>query len=423
MNRVEDPHYHYLKPRAVTGGLFNLQGIMNGITPSLRSAPLFWLLAFMALAPFFGADTFAAQSGQWFNVPSTEKSGRAVFRATYTAVTQRFQALKVASAYADLNDQYVEAFFSGKQGGVSVNGSIVAIAGRGATVFFDRPETFARSYMSLVRAAFGQAGGAPEARAQTIQPLQTVNFGSGTIGLPAGWQVLNSYQGCVEAGTQGGYLALGCPQTVIVPPGLPGADPRAVLMLPYADPVTTLGRWAQTPLPLGLGVRVTRIVEQAPVASNAPQGKAAYILFDYVSQNFPFRGLAMIDIMPINEGSYVLYKSMVLLSAETFNKMMPTLWAAWKSWSVNPAVFRQRMDAAIQSMRETSEIISSGYRDRQRSQDNTNLAFNQYIRGTATVENVFSRRRGDTSLMTASEVVREDPVRYRIVPTQELLPR
>jgi hypothetical protein len=222
--------------------------------------------------------------------------------------------------------------------------------------------------MSLVRAAFGQAGGAPEARAQTIQPLQTVNFGSGTIGLPAGWQVLNSYQGCVEAGTQGGYLALGCPQTVIVPPGLPGADPRAVLMLPYADPVTTLGRFAQTPLPLGLGVRVTRIVEHAPVASNAPQGKAAYILFDYVVQNFPFRGLALIDIMPIDAGSYVLYKSMVLLSADTFNTMMPTLWAAWKSWSVNPAVFRQRMDAAIQSMRETSEIISSGYRDRQRSQ-------------------------------------------------------
>ena len=70
------------------------------------------------------------------------------------------------------------------------------------------------------------------------------------------------------------------------------------------------------------------------------------------------------------------------------------MWEIWKSWSVNPAVFRERMDAAMRSIRET------------------------------TVENVVTRTRVDVDTNVVNRVVDDlnaQGYNYRVAPLGELV--
>jgi hypothetical protein len=68
--------------------------------------------------------------------------------------------------------------------------------------------------------------------------------------------------------------------------------------------------------------------------------------------------------------------------------MFPTMWATWKSWSVNPAVYKARMDAALQSMRDTFAIIQGIDREKQRATAIGNRGWDQVIRGVTTIQNL-----------------------------------
>ena len=239
---------------------------------------------------------------------------------------------------------------------------------------------------------------------------------AGTIGLPQGWQVSGAYQGCVEAQSAVGYLALGCAEFAAVPGAYP--DPR-VFHHAYAEPAVMLRGWLAS-ANSHMGARDIQVLESTPSPSSVPGGRAAYVLVDFTHTSsgrpLPFRGLVLLHVMPTDRQTYTLYKSMVLLHRDRFEALMPTMWESWKSWSVNPKVFRARMDAALASMRETSRIITGGHAERSRASDSTQRAFSQYIRGTATVEDVLTRERGEGDARAADRIVVADPTRYRIVP-------
>ena len=371
------------------------------------------------LAALSGPAAAQSPPGRTFTIPvHAQTSARAAFREALGALPG-LDAVRLRSALADKHDRFVEGFFTATRHGAPVTGVLLAGRDGRAAGAFDTPARAPRTLPPLIGTLAGSraAGG-------VAQPLRTVSFGSGTIGLPQTWQLANAYQGCVEATSvhDHGYLAFGCPQAGFAPPTLPGADPRSVLVLPYGDIGTMFRAWARYPSPVGLGVQSVRIAELQPVAPTVPSGRAAYVLFDYRVAGAPFRGLALISVSPIDARSYMLYKSMFMLPAASFPRLAPTLWRSWQSWGVSSGVLTGRLTAAAQSMRETGDIITGAYWDRQRSNARTSLGFDQYIRDAATLENVETGRRYNGSYFDASTIVEQNPVRYRIVPVDELSP-
>ncbi|MDP9110832.1 MAG: hypothetical protein M3M96_04290 [Candidatus Eremiobacteraeota bacterium] len=359
-------------------------------------------------------------SGQAFTLHVRPGSAAAAFREAAGALRgDRLKNLIVRSALSDRRDRFVQAFVSAQYGGTPVVGVLFAGADGIAGGVIDTADRLPRSYPSLLQRLQRLLPAPPGAGGRYApQPLHAVSFGSGTIGLPATWQVTGSYQGCVEAVSQQdhGYIGLGCPQTGVIPPGLPGADPRVLLIAPYSNPVQMLGEIGRR-----LNLESLHPVEVQQIDSGLPHGQAAYILFDYQIRGVPFRGLAMINMAPVDQMSYVVFKSMFMLPANSFARLAPTMWRSWQSWGVDRGVLTGRMVAAAQSMRETGALISGANASTQRASSSAAAGFDQYIRDAATVEHIDSGARAEGSAFSAQAIVDRDPTKFRIVPASELL--
>ncbi len=342
-------------------------------------------------------------------------SARAAFREAVRSL--RLDDVRLRSAFSDRYDRFVEGSFTATLRGTAVSGVLLAGTHGVAAAAFDTTDRAPRTVPALL-ARMGSAGGS----AAATRPLHPVSFGTGTVALPDSWDVLNSYQGCVEAASRQdhGYLAFGCPQAAFAPPLLPGADPRTVLVVTGSEPVAALRRVLTSASPAGLGVANVRIAEVQPVQAPMAGGRAAYVLFDYTAGGAPFRGLALVAVAGVGDRSFMVYKSMFMLPAATFAQLAPTLWKSWQSWGVNSGVLTSRLTAAAQSMRETGDIITGAYWARQHAGEQTSFGFDQYIRGTAQLEEVTTGRRWNGSYFDASTIVEHDPVNYRIVPIGEL---
>lgn len=371
------------------------------------------LFGLMPAAPAHGQG--AANGAQTFRFRVHATSARAGFREAFASL-HALRDARVRSAFADRADRFVEGFFTATYDGRPVTGVLLAANGVAAGAF-DTPDRAARTIPAYLR-SLATGGSAPQAR------LHQVSFGSGTVALPDSWNVMNSYQGCVEAGSteDHGFLAFGCSQGALAPPLLPGTDPRTVLIVTSADPVAALQRMLTAPPPAGIGVSAVRIVEVQPVAPFAGGGRAAYVLFDYRAGGAPFRGFALVSLSAVDARTFMFYKSMFMLPADAFPRLAPTMWKSWQSWGVSGNVLTGRLVAAAQSMRETGDIISGAYWARQHANEQTTLGFDQYIRDTAQLEDVTSGRRYNGSYFDASTIVEENPVKYRIVPIGEIQP-
>ncbi len=394
-----------------------------------RTPDRVWFAAVLAAVVAAGtahrAD--AADSGRAFTLRvQATKSARAAFREAVGALRGNgLSGLVVRSAFSDRTDRFVQGYFGATAGGAPVEGVLFAGTNGVAGAVIDTPERLPRSYASLVQRLHGMLPASARAGGAALQPLHNVSFGSGTIGLPDGWRVLNAYQGCVEAGstTDHGYIALGCPQLAVVPPGLPGTNPRAQLVAPFSNPVHILGTVMTMPPPVGLGVQSFRAAEVQRVASGLPNGQAAYVLFDYRVSGVPYRGLALVSMAPFDSMSFMVYKSMFMLPAASFPRLAPTMWRSWQSWGVSSGVLTSRLTAAAQSMRETGDIITGAYWERQHATSSAAAGFDQYIRDSATLEHIGSGSRAEGPWADAQAIVDRDPTRWRIVPTAELIPR
>jgi hypothetical protein len=398
---------------------------MRPIAARVCAVAVLWALLFAGFVPARAAGG-AASRAFTVNVQET-RSARAAFREAIVALrAARLPGLAVRSALADRNDRFVQGFISASFDRTPVRGVLFAGTTGVVGVVIDTPDRLPRSYASLVtRLQTMLPAQAARTGQSALAPLHNVSFGSGTIALPDGWRVLNAYQGCVEAGSgrDEGYIALGCPQHAVVPPGLPGTNPRAQLVMPFGNPVQILGAVMTQPPPVGLGVQSFRAVEVQPVESGLPNGRAAYVLFDYQVRGMPFRGLALISIAPFDSMSFMVYKSMFMLPAASFPRLAPTMWRSWQTWGVRSGVLTGRLTAAAQSMRETGDIITGAYWERQHATSGAAIGFDQYIRDTATLEHIESGARADGRWMDAQAIVDRDPSRWRIVPTSELVPR
>jgi hypothetical protein len=256
-------------------------------------------------------------------------------------------------------------------------------------------------------------------------PLQRTSLldGSGYVGVPSGWNITGSFKGVVDiAGPNGQTVSLGGYQSAIIHP-LPGT-PASAMIGPYRPPAAALALYLDTLTQHALrsGRASLRVVEQQPVQDQ--NGQAARLFAVHRGVIEEVRGLAFVSTKPIDNLSWLYYMSVVAAPADRFAHDFPTMWEMWKSWSVNPAVFRERMDAALQSMREVTKIIQSVNDNRQRTYDNVNTAWDQVIRGVTTVEDIVTRERTDVSTNSVDDLLRllnERGYQYRQVPLQELV--
>ncbi|MBC5809940.1 MAG: hypothetical protein GIW95_03665 [Candidatus Eremiobacteraeota bacterium] len=389
------------------------------------------LIALAGVAAIFSAcapiSAKTDDAGSTFVVPVTSsQSARTIFREAYGKIgAQLFvTGVHLTKAVADRKDRFVQGSFEATDHGTPVAGVLIAIAPNIAGIAVDRRDRIAKSLPALTRRLAQQFPRQTAAARLPNVPLHTVDFGSGTIALPDGWKVLNSFQGCVEAGSERveSYLALGCPANVAVSPGLPGNDPRTHLTVPYGSPTETLTRFLKYPQPAGLGFQSVHVIETQPV-SGVAGAQSAYVLFDYRIKGVPFRGFALSSVMPIDNLQFVYYKSMFLTPGAKFSKLAPTLWRSWQSWGVSNKVLNDRLTSAAQSMREAGDILTGAYWARQQAGARSSLAFDQYIRDVETVENTTNGKRKELGYFAGDALVAHDPATYRIVPTAELITR
>jgi hypothetical protein len=362
------------------------------------------------------------------------KSARATFSGLFKFIGSYFDAPpQLRAAYADRQDREIQGFFHSVYNGVPVRGAMVVIldgANGYAGVMFDRADAFSQSMPALARqvsASFPQAGGgggaAPAPR--RVEPLQQQQLtdGSGWVSLPAGWRITGAFKGTVDiAGPQGQLVSLGGYTVGFVNP-LPGT-PGNMLTGPYRGPLQAFPAYidAMFQRALSRGIAQYQTLEHTPIPYQGGQG--AYILFRLNMQGKASSGLAMVCTAPIDYSQWYFYNSVVSAPVERFEQDLPTMWAIWKSWSVNPAVFRERMDAAIRSMRETTRILQEANDYQRRTNDNVNMAWSQYIRGVTTIENVTTRTRSDVDTNVVNRVVEElnaQGYNYRVVPLPELV--
>jgi hypothetical protein len=380
-----------------------------------------------------------SRSGNIGQALAANLSGAQPARAAFKTVFQQISTYldgppKLQGAYGDRNNQEVQAFFRGSYQGSRVTGMImVAVAGGSgrAAAIFDQDAQFSRSFpvlsRGLVRETTPAAGGGGGGMGQPLALTRTTfPDGSGVIGLPAGWKIDSSWKGIVDAsGPQGQKVVFGYYQQVFV--NLIGPPPKLQGFIhgPYRDPAGALGLYVDSLTNHAVSQRraTFRVIEQMPV--QAQNGRAAYITYEIQMDGKTVRGFAMVNTSPIDQTNWLYYMSAIATPAARFSQDFPTMWAMWKSWSVNPAVFRERMDAALKSMRETSRLIQETNANTQRTYDRTNLAWDQTIRGVTTIEDTVTRRRGDVNTQYVDEVVgvlNQNGYNYRIVPLPELIP-
>lgn len=356
-------------------------------------------------------------------------------RVLYTTLSGSHSATKLAQAvrigiqgYFDAppvfqagvrnpGDTQFQAAFSARLGGVPVVGLLVVTItgqnGGGAALLFDSRSRARQSFPAMQKALVGSGGqGRPTSAPLSRTPLPD---GSGYVGLAPGWRVVNSYKGTADiAGPGGTVMGLGgyqlaVPAQLAQYPGYQGGVPIST-----TDPVGAMVEAAAHQ-----GIRI-QVLDRRPTPWQ--NGQAAFVRYWANVGGTRMDGFGLFALMQYDTNSYIFYQSYVYAPSQVFSQILPTALQTWASWSINPAVYTERLMAAAQSMRETGDIITSAYNDRQRTYDSINKGWDQYIRDTATLEYIDGRRTEDVSANFANWLVKEDPVNWRIVPASELIP-
>ena len=320
------------------------------------------------------------------------------------------------------SDRQVQALFSAAIQNVPVVGVIgVNLSSNGSgtiAVLFDRAGSFRDSYTRLR----GRA-----------TPLHPVSLADGSvISIPEGWRIVSSAKGAVDvAGPSGEALALGDATPVHVRvPNYPGVA-NQVLSGPCCDPVkamTTLTPQLSAVMQrAGMpAVQLARIedVQSTPAPLN---GQAAFIFANLNIGGRPTRSFSWVAAVPAGFEQWVYYISSVSAPSELFANEASTLLAIWKSYSINPQVFAERMDDAVKNMKKATESILSAGRESARVREAAAEGWDRVIRGVDTIENTRTGRRYDVDNQSAQRLVDglngTGSGRWKVVAMDELVPK
>lgn len=295
----------------------------------------------------------------------------------------------VTRAFADSADQNLQAAFTAKLKGIPVRGvAAVVMQGEGGqgSLVFDDAKKFAKTFRLLTaKLNGGGKAGQPKATPHVTLTPHTAPDGSCTISLPPGFRITGAFKGTLDViGPNNAVMALGAPalctragrwQMSQDLPSVSFEDPVQA-MIDYAN---FLGRRS------GTNVRV-RVLDYKPV-QGLPNGRAAFVRYNIQAAGKSFEGFGLFSITPTDENQALFYQSSIVAPTETYRSQFPGMLRAWKTWSINPGVFQERLVAAAESMRGMSDIITGSNANRQSTYAKVNEAWSDYIRDQSTWSN------------------------------------
>ena len=228
------------------------------------------------------------------------------------------------------------------------------------------------------------------AAAASPQALKTTVLADGsTVGLPPYWWVAAQNPGSMDLkGPRGEGISLGAALPVYTSAPAIGAYQRAVA--PCCDPVRATYalapqiarglRAARQPAP-----ELRRVVASQPVS--APGGQAAYLLMELDLNGHKIMQYAYILCSPTGLNQWMYYVSGVGAPEPIFRDELPLMIEIWKSWSINPEVLHQRLQHAVETMKETWEIYRSTQARSQDAHHRAACATDDLVRGQIEIEN------------------------------------
>ena len=350
------------------------------------------------------------------------------------------------------------------QGGAKIAGLvIVAMEGKGqptAAVVYDDAQRFSKTANPMMKklnevwhtdsAKAGSDTGKAGA-AGPVAPLRQTVFSdnSGSIGLPAGWQITYAQQGAMSATGPNG-------ETFLVGMYVPVMDPNNPQQRQMIQMETQGGR---LPLPgsyvaVPYGMQPFRLLQalsaqmhakqrKQPAAiellSNEELGNNCHYMTTHIDEHEgkgqQWAGITMCVLQPFMPGTYAVTLNEVILPELLLEQEKATLRAMYASYKTNDAVINAESRAAIDQIHAIGErakiqadashaawdIHQQAYNHQQDVQDRSNQAFSNYLRDETVVHDSQLNERGTVSNGYAESLVKADPNRYQYVPTQDFL--
>jgi len=373
-------------------------------------------------------------------VPSAVRFLRQGFHEVAPFFDRRPEAL---GGYAQTLDQYAEAGFRTTSRQLPITGVAFVVIGGGSGTLgfaFDSPATLAQSLPRLLQLATSLVGPSGQDPTPALNwHIEPFPDGSGQMELPDGWHYTFAQKGMVAAmGPQGiieravttqvmsragaAQIAAMYPPNLRWPgPVLDPTDPVSAFVGVRAHNAAVIAQRSRQP-----PERILRVIEALPVAMRVPGlTQAAYIDYE-IERGGVWRGLALAILGSVmSDGSWMFYETYVSSPAHSFAQNLPVLVRIWNSALTARHVVQERLDSALNSLREAGEIWRQSTQNRNQALNRMHNNWTEAFRGTRVIEDTRTGTRRDVNLGYSTEIVQrlnqqEGYDRYREIPLRDL---
>lgn len=189
---------------------------------------------------------------------------------------------------------------------------------------------------------------------------------TGSVGLPAGWDIESAYRGQVQVGSgKGDYVMIGMPWTVLKPDRL--QDLPAAGTVANARPGDLTRALAEVLAKNNRARLISVRSRRGPsIVAGAP---GAYLMYEFETGGVRYSALGYFTTLDYGPSSpsWQLYGSAVFCPKPRFTKSLPTMMAIWKSWRVTgaePAFGSQsaELDKVLNGRRDSYQKIQEQFR-------------------------------------------------------------
>jgi hypothetical protein len=325
------------------------------------------VLGYMAASTAFAQDfqRVKSESGEVLLAQHDGKSAKAALKKAIKALGSP----KVLNSMVDAKDTEAHAFVAGGRLVVVTGSRIIVLSGSSI-----------RKLTELAKSSVPK----DELKWHNAR----LPDGSGQLRLPEGWRIAGAHQGMVSAEGPHGTVDLGIWAQIYTPQAAAQCWVKPPLVGQYKDPETALREI--TPQVSALleqqgqpGLKFLRVIERAPVEWGF--GKSEFLHIELERGGQKWQSVCLI-IMNMNvDGTWLYYTSGVGAPSDKFAKSLPVLAQIWGSWKVADHVYRQRLNKALESMAQTSQIITDTHENYSKTMDRAMRNWSYGFRGDAPV--------------------------------------
>ncbi|MFZ1288554.1 MAG: hypothetical protein WAR79_00570 [Melioribacteraceae bacterium] len=249
---------------------------------------------------------------------------------------------------------------------------------------------------------------------------QKIGFpdGSGSISIPSGWRLNSAQNTSAELqGPNGEAVAVG----ITMPIGPSQFAMQGVLASPYlmpADAYSFISEFIANKV--GQTAQV-RIIEQNVTQALTQYGNAAYLLADQITVGKQYRSFALVNTADLGNGYWQYYMTLLTAPKKEFEKALPVMIEIWESWSMSQGEMNRRTAQALQTMKETNQIMQSTAEGRRTSEWHQKLT-GMTLQGHWIIENNNTKERREVTMEQMNSIMEAEPGVWRTLSSFEIKP-